>query len=280
MKVLPLALAAVISATAAPLGVKAESGALWHGYANLEFVCAGNKMEGCPSHPANSYNPYGTHRPTFLPDVSNEEKGLYTYTKVLNPGKEVCGRVGWQTNHIGWVPQGNGQVLTKWKEDHSGISCKTVGKVTQATKKPVWMLVYSRDGKFVADGLYADGEGRPMAQTGHPQFTNTNSAPWMGHAVCENAREFYGETSIGPAGRMVNGHGYATLVTGERVPATSFMVNYVKRDTRTGVSSWRSPVCEVVRLDLREAPKFQKQFASVTTDEHRPSGSTLVKQDY
>lgn len=275
MKVLPLALAALVTGTAVPFAAKAQEDTSWYGYANLEFTCKQSSKEGCPSHPANSYNPIFTHRQSFLLDTPDSEKSKYTYEKTLNAGKDVCGKVGWQTNHMGWVPQGNAQVLTKWRENHSGTACKRVGEVTQTVKKPVWMLAYSRGGKPVASGLYADGEGMPMAKAGHPQFTNHNSSPWMGHAVCENPERVYGTSSLGPVGRMVNGHGYATLSTGERVPATSFMVSYVDLNKK-----WLTPMCEVVRFDLRYAPEFQNKYASVTTTEHKPSGSTLIQKDY
>jgi hypothetical protein len=275
MKVLPLALAALVAGTAVPFAAKAETDTTWYSYANLEFTCAATKKEGCPAHPANAYNPFFTHRQSFLLDTPDSEKSKYTFERTVNAGKEVCGKVGWQTNHMGWVPQGNAQVLTKWKENHSGTSCKRVGEIIQTVKKPVWMLAYSRNGKPVASALYADGDGMPMAKAGNSQFTSHNMSPWMGHEVCQNPKSVYGTSSLGPVGRMVNGHGYATLVTGERVPATSFMVSYVDLNKK-----WLPPLCEVVRFDLRYAPEFQNKFAAVTTRDNTPSGSTLVHQDY
>lgn len=275
MKVLPLLLAALVSGATVPRVAKAETNNTWVGYSNLDLICKTSNQAGCASHPANSYNPIYTHRPSFLLSTPDSEKSKYTYEKVLSEGKDVCGKVGWQTNHMGWVPQGDAQVLTKWKEDHSGTACKRVGKVTQKVTKPVWMLAYSRGGAPVASALYSDGSGMPMSKAGNSKFTSQNISPWMGHEVCENASKFYGTTALGPAGRMVSGHGYATLSTGERVPVTTFMVSYVDRHKK-----WRQPICEVARFDLRYAPEFQNKYASAVTEEYRPSGSTLVQQDY
>jgi hypothetical protein len=283
MKALPLLLSAALLGSLPVAAVAQTLDQAWFAYSDLTFTCTGKDKSGCASHPSNSFSPFGTHRENFIPGVPQSEREKYTYTQVLNPGKEQCGQVGWSTNHMGWVPQGNAQVLTKWKENHSGVACKVVGKQIKNVVKPVWMLTYSRDGKPYASGLYADEAGKPMDYAGNPSFTSTNSTPWMGHAICENADKFYGETSIGPAGRMVNGQGYMTLTaTGERVPATSFMVNYVKTSYFGGFkkSEWRSPVCEVIRADLRYAPMFQEKFAKVEVKTETPSGSTLVRQDY
>jgi hypothetical protein len=282
MKALPLLLSAALLGSLPVAAVAQTPDQAWFTYSNLTFTCSGKDKSGCASHPSNSFSPFGTHRQNFIPGVPESEKEKYTYTQVLNPGQNQCGQVGWSTNHMGWVPQGNAQVLTKWKENHSGVACKVVGKQVKEVVKPVWMLTYSRGGKPYASGLYADEAGKPMAYAGNPSFTSTNGAPWMGHAICENADKFYGETSIGPAGRMVNGQGFVTLVTGERVPATSFMVNYVKTSYFGGQkkSEWRTPVCEVIRADLRYAPKFQEKFAKVEVKTETPSGSTLVRQDY
>jgi hypothetical protein len=284
MKALPLLLSAALVGSLPVAAVAAQpADQTWYAYSDLTFTCTNKDKSGCDAHPSNSFSPIGTHRPNFIPGVPSEDKSKYTYTEVLDPGKQQCNQVGWSTNHMGWVPQGNAQVLTKWKENHSGVACKLVGKKVKEVVKPVWMLVYSRDGKPYASGLYADEAGKPMTSAGNPSFTSTNGAPWMGHAICENAQQFYGETAIGPAGRMVNGQGFVTLTsTGERVPATSFMVNYVKTSYFGGFkkSEWRSPVCEVVRADLRYAPKFQEKFAHVEVKTDSPSGSNLVRVDY
>ena len=127
-----------------------------------------------------------------------------------------------------------------------------------------------------------------MAKNG-TGFSNALSSPWMANAICENPEKFYGETALGPAGRMVNGHGYATLSTGERVPITSFMVNYQKQTwvptgirnfRQPGKPQWRQPICEVVRYDLRYAPKFQEKYKQVKVNKDNPSGAKLVRQDY
>jgi hypothetical protein len=284
MKALPILLSAVLVGSLPVARASAQTAdQSWYAYSDLTFTCTNKNKSGCDAHPSNSFSPIGTHRENFIPGVPASEKDKYTYTQVLDPGKEQCGQVGWSTNHMGWVPQGNAQVLTKWKENHSGVSCKVVGKKVKEVVKPVWMLLYSRDGKPYAAGLYADEAGRPMTSAGNQSFTNTNSAPWMGHAVCENAQKFYGEGSIGPAGRMVNGQGFVTLSsTGEQVPATSFMVSYVKDSYFGGFkkSEWRPPVCEVLRADLRYAPKYQEKYAHVEVKTETQSGSNLVRVDY
>ena len=283
MKVLPLILSAALVGSVPAVAQATEQPNLqWAMTSNLEFTCSSKDRSGCDSHPAQSYNQLGTHRPGFLPDVPADEKAKYTFTQVLNPGKEECSRVGWQSNRMGWVPKGNAEVLTKWKENHSGIACRLVGKKTKDVVKPVWMLAFSRGGTTYATGLYAADEAKPMISAGVQAFTSAYSAPWMAHAICENADKFYGESALGPAGRMVNGHGFATLPTGERVPMTSFMVSYVKDTYLLGYkqSQWRTPVCEVLRLDLRYAPKYQNQYAKEEVKVQTQSGSTLVHQEY
>ena len=262
----------------------------WAGYTNLELTCSKDKTEGCTSHPAQAWNPYWTHRPSLLPDVADDEKGSFEFTRVTNAGKEVCENVGWQTKHMGWVPQGNGQVLTKWSENHSGVGCKTVGKTLQEVKKPVWLTVFTRNSKAVAAGLYTEKSLNPILKAGAEGFGKGSDL----HQVCKYDKNLYGGKGTDNWGRMVTGHGYATLETGERVPATTFGIigfytafgKYL--DDRPGgrfkgrESSTQAlpPICEVVRLDLRYAPKYQAKYTHTETKVENPSGSTLVHQHY
>lgn len=283
MKVLPVILSLTVAGTF-PASVLASqpTGNEWAVSSDLVFTCSSSNQSGCQPHPAEAYSPSGTHRPNFIPKLPSEEEGKYSYTQVVDPGKNQCGRVGWSSKHIGWVPQGNAQVLTKWKENHSGIACQVVGKKIKSVDKPVWMLAYTREGVTYATGLYTAEGARPMTSAGVQAFTSVHSSPWMGHALCENAEKYYGETALGPVGRMVNGHGFLTLSTGERVPVTSFMVSYVKTHYfgNSKRSEWRKPICEVLRADLRYAPKYQDKYAKVDVKVDTHSGSTLVRQDY
>lgn len=296
LKFLPFALAASLVGTPA---VAADYS--WAKTSNLEWVCNLKTQEKCQGHEANSYSPIATNRPQFLAAAPTEEAQKFNYTHVINPGRQECQGVEWQTKHMGWVPQGNAQVLTKWTENHSGTGCRTVGKVLETVKKPTWMLIFVRDGKVAGVSTYAGNERQPLAVYGNPDHFGTKYTDF--NAACLVPPQ---ETVTYPDGsrlvpsdrwdRVVGAHGYVNVATGERVPVTElFLANrgtYIrntrgmgvgqqvalfKKDRAANVTRWLKPACHVYRLDLRYAPEFMEKYTVRTQEVEKPGSGLRIQ---